>query len=257
MTSHLQAATVDTAVCVLGRAKVLATRTLWPLVTRGPELTQAPRLRRAQSRPPYGRSPVEALASEGDPASSGVQLALLVTDLQGFTPMVERLGDRKARVVIREHNMLLRERLRAHGGAEVFHTGDGVLACFRTARDAVTCALAIQSALAARNAASTGPDLRVRIGIHWGHTLVEENRLFGAAVLAAVRICDCCQPGHILASRSIHATVPELQGAFVSRGHHLLKGFQEHLELFEVFTAVPGAARCPSATLLGPEASEL
>jgi class 3 adenylate cyclase len=161
-------------------------------------------------------------------------LALLVTDLEGFTPLVERLGDRRAQTVIREHNALLRACLRVHRGTEVLHTGDGVLASFKEAHDAVQCALAMQAALKARNAGTRGPQLRIRIGLHRGPALIEEDRLFGAAVVAAVRICNDCPPGRILASRAVYASSQGLRLRFESRGCHVLKGFTEQIELFQV-----------------------
>jgi class 3 adenylate cyclase len=136
--------------------------------------------------------------------------------------------------VIREHNALIRGCLREHRGIEVAHTGDGILACFLVPKDAIACATAIQAALAARNLVTHQPPLHVRIGVHSGSALVEEDRLFGATVVAAVRICNQCQPGQVLVSSAVRASLPELVDCFRSCGQHVLKGFTEHMELFVV-----------------------
>jgi class 3 adenylate cyclase len=161
-------------------------------------------------------------------------LVLLVTDLAGFTPLVEELGDERARALMRLHNSLLRRHLRDHAGVEVSHTGDGMIACFRSAPHAVHCAMHIQAEVTAMNARSPDPKMHVRIGIHQGAPLLEEDRLFGAAVVAAVRICDRCEPDHILASTPVHAAARRLQHHFHSRGEHALKGFSMRFELFDV-----------------------
>ena len=173
--------------------------------------------------------------SHAEPSSNTAPgLALLVTDLADFTPMVERLGDSRACSLMRLHNRLLREQVRRHDGMEVTHTGDGIMACFRSARAAVQCAMRIQARVAALNSASELPALHLRIGIHQGAPLVEEDRLFGAAVVAAVRICQDCAPDHILASRSVYVSARNFRQRFRSQGLCKLKGFSERFELFEV-----------------------
>lgn len=166
--------------------------------------------------------------------SSGSSLALLVTDLVDFTPLVETLGDVRARLVMRRHNAMLRKCVRELGGIEVTHTGDGIIACFHSAAAAVNCAIQIQAAVSRLNPMVSGPALHVRIGIHQGAALIEEGRLFGAAVVATVRICHQCLPDQILASRQVFAAVHELSSYFLCRGEHALKGFSEPFELFDV-----------------------
>jgi class 3 adenylate cyclase/tetratricopeptide (TPR) repeat protein len=167
-------------------------------------------------------------------AFGGVPLVLLVTDLQGFTPLVERLGDAAAQGLMRDHNTLLRTQLRDHGGLEITHTGDGLIACFRSVPEAIGCAMAIQHASSTRNAHVPQQPLHIRIGLHAGDALLEEGRLFGAAVIAAVRICALCEPGHIVASEVVQRASGSLQSRFIARGARALKGFAEAMTLFDV-----------------------
>ena len=71
--------------------------------------------------------------------------------------MTQRLGDAKAREVLREHERIIRECLRAHGGSEVKTMGDGFMASFGSAVKALECAVAVQKAFAEHSAGGEAP----------------------------------------------------------------------------------------------------
>jgi class 3 adenylate cyclase len=75
-------------------------------------------------------------------------LGLVVTDLEAFTAWVSRLGDAHGRMWIREHNRLMREAIAACDGCEVTHTGDGMIAAFRSLHAALRCTKEIHARLA-------------------------------------------------------------------------------------------------------------
>jgi serine/threonine protein kinase/tetratricopeptide (TPR) repeat protein len=118
---------------------------------------------------------------------------------QGFTAMTERLGDLRAREVIREHNAIVREQLRAEGGHEVEMQGDAFLLAFPSPPRAFACAIAIQRRLAERNANAEVP-IRIRIGLHTGEVLRDAERFFGLSVILAARIAGQADGGEILVS---------------------------------------------------------
>jgi class 3 adenylate cyclase len=96
--------------------------------------------------------------------------AVLFTDIVGSTELTARLGDAAALELVRVHDALVRRGLASHGGREVKHTGDGIMAAFDEVANAVRAAADIQRHFSAYNAeASEG--LRVRIGIHAGEPL--------------------------------------------------------------------------------------
>ncbi|MFI5308520.1 MAG: adenylate/guanylate cyclase domain-containing protein [Polyangiales bacterium] len=161
---------------------------------------------------------------------------LLCTDLEGFTSIVERLGDTRALSLMRVHNRLLRACLQLHGGTEVTHTGDGILAAFRSVRRALECATAIQHAFRAHNARNAGPVLRVRIGLHVGAPLPEEDRLFGSCVNVTVRVCAAADAERILVTDDVQRLAPEtaLHGCLRDRGVHALKGLSTKMRLHEL-----------------------
>jgi class 3 adenylate cyclase len=161
-------------------------------------------------------------------------LALLVTDLQGFTPLVQRLGDREAQRVIRLHNQLLRDCLAALGGAEIAHTGDGILAAFRSVNCALRCAAEMQRRLERHTRQHPEAPLRARIGVHAGEPLPEDGRLFGTCVITAVRICSVTQPEHVLVSDVVRQLAVGKAVEFTDRGMFPLKGFEAPLHLHEL-----------------------
>ncbi|MEK7247437.1 MAG: adenylate/guanylate cyclase domain-containing protein, partial [Chloroflexota bacterium] len=75
---------------------------------------------------------------------------VLFTDLVGHTEMMSRLGDQRGRDVLREHERITREVLKANGGTEVKTMGDGFMASFGSVTKAVECAIALQRAFAGR-----------------------------------------------------------------------------------------------------------
>ena len=177
------------------------------------------------------------------------RLALMVTDLEGFTPLVERLGDAHAQQLIREHNAILRAHIRDHSGLEITHTGDGLIALFATAAESVGCAIAIERELAARNLRAEQP-LHVRVGLHVGEPLLEEGRLFGASVIAAVRICAACDAGDILASALVETSLSPLQVPLYSPQHPQAQGLQRRDRAVRRQLAIEGATHAdPSGSI--------
>lgn len=166
---------------------------------------------------------------------------ILFTDIEGSTALTQRLGDAGARAVLREHERIVREALRAHGGAEVKTMGDGFMASFGSAARALECAVAMQRALAERNA-DVGADGRaplrervlVRIGLNAGEPIAEEEDLFGTAVILAARIAEEAAGGEILVSDVVRQLAAGKGFLFAERGEVALRGFEEPARLYEV-----------------------
>ncbi len=84
--------------------------------------------------------------SEAVAAPSGL-LTILFTDMEGSTTLTQRLGDAKAQELLRTHNSIVRDALKTHGGSEIKHTGDGIMASFPFASRALACAVASRGRL--------------------------------------------------------------------------------------------------------------
>ena len=161
-------------------------------------------------------------------------LVLLVTDLADFTSLVERLGDRRTQRIIQRHNRALRACIEAQQGSEVAHTGDGLIAAFRSVARALACARAMQVELAEQRRAGDEALLHARIGLHLGEPLPEEGRLFGHCVNVAVRVCARAAADRVLVSQVVKQLAPP-QLEFGPGRHCMLKGVTTPLCLYEFF----------------------
>jgi class 3 adenylate cyclase len=175
--------------------------------------------------------PAPAIA---EPHAPGGVCTVLFTDVEGSTALTERLGDAKAREVLRNHERIVREALRAHGGAEVKAMGDGFMASFSSATRALECAIAMQRAFAAHDDEHPETPIRVRIGLNAGEPIAEEADLFGTAVIMAARIAAQAQGGEILASDVVRQLVAGKGFLFADRGETALRGFEDPVRLYEV-----------------------
>lgn len=180
---------------------------------------------------------IEEFLGGPEPALSGPApselVTILFTDMEGSTTLTQRLGDAKAQEVLREHNGVVRAALKEHGGSEIKHTGDGVMASFVSASRTLECAIAIQQALASHNESSTEP-IRVRIGINAGEPVAEEEDLFGTAVQLAARVCARAEAGQILVPEGVRHLVAGKGFLFSDQGDVALRGFEDPVRLYEV-----------------------
>ncbi|MEO8458177.1 MAG: adenylate/guanylate cyclase domain-containing protein [Chloroflexota bacterium] len=155
---------------------------------------------------------------------------VLFTDLVGHTEMMQRLGDAKGRDVLREHERITREVLKANGGTEVKTMGDGFLASFGSVTKAVECAIALQRAFADRE----GEPLNVRVGLNAGEPIEEDGDLFGATVILASRIAAKAGAGEILVADTVRGLCSGKGFLFNDRGEFVAKGFEEAVRISEV-----------------------
>ena len=166
-------------------------------------------------------------------ASDGT-LALLFSDVEGFTRMVERLGDVRAREVIRDHNRIVRTELAIHGGREVEIQGDAFFLVFPDARSALACAVSLQRAFVAYCESHPEP-LRVRIGLHVGEALREGERFFGRSVILAARVAAEANGQEILVSGEVVRRVGDSEAARFGPPRSVeLKGIAEPQEIHRV-----------------------
>ena len=178
------------------------------------------------------------ITDKPDSVEPGAFRTILFTDVEGSTALTERLGDAKARELLREQEGIVREALKAHGGSEVKTMGDGFMTSFSSATKALECAIVIQSAFAERNESAEEP-IKVRIGLNAGEPIVEDDAggrgdLYGTAVNLAARIAGQAEGGEILASNVVRELVAGKEFMFANRGDRELRGFEDPVRLFEV-----------------------
>jgi len=177
----------------------------------------------------------EFMGTAGKPESvePGAFRTVLFTDVEGSTALTNRLGDARARDLLREHERITREALKTHGGSEVKTMGDGFMASFGSATKALECAIAIQSAFAQRNE-SADEAIKVRIGLNAGEPIAEDEDLFGTAVNMAARIAAKADAGEILVADVVRQLVAGKEFLFNDRGDTEMRGFEDPVRVYEV-----------------------
>ena len=195
-------------------------------------------------------------ATKGASAPATPFRTVLFTDVVGHTEMMRRLGDERGREILREHERITREVLKAHGGTEVKTMGDGFMASFGSVVKAVECAIALQKAFDERNASLPArhevskdraehqhPELaqpvHIRVGLNAGEPIEDEgpdgrSDLYGSTVILASRIAAQADGGEILASNVVRELCSGKPFLFSDRGEHVMKGFDEAVRVYEI-----------------------
>src|ERR1043165_924837 len=129
---------------------------------------------------------------------------VLFTDLVGSTELRGRLGEETADDLRRKHDRLLTQAVEANNGRVVKGLGDGVMATFAGAADAVAAAVAMQQGIDRlnRSAAAAFP-LDVRVGLSAGDVSLGEDDGPGTPVIGAARLCDAAGGGRILVTEIV------------------------------------------------------
>jgi pimeloyl-ACP methyl ester carboxylesterase len=156
-----------------------------------------------------------------------VLATVLVTDIVDSTRRAAELGDRAWRDLLARHDASVRTQIRAFGGREVKHTGDGFLATFDGPARAVGCARAAV-------AGAGGLGIEIRAGLHTGEIEVVGSDVGGLAVHIAARIAALASPSEVLVSRTVKDLVLGSGLQLESRGPHTLKGVPDRWRLYAV-----------------------
>jgi class 3 adenylate cyclase len=138
--------------------------------------------------------------SLGPAAAPDGTVTILFSDIVGSTELNARLGDVRWLDLLRDHHAIVRAAVAEHGGFEVKVQGDGFMIALPGARRAAQCALAINRAIEARLDGHPDGPIRLRIGMHSGEVLREDDDFYGRNVALAARIAEQARPGEVLAS---------------------------------------------------------
>lgn len=167
-------------------------------------------------------------AAHDHQCDSGVR-TILFTDIVNSTEMTSRYGDRATIAMLSVHDEIVRGGLRQNRGREVKHTGDGIMAVFLSAADAVRFACQVQEAFRQHNEPEPELPVVVRIGISAGEPVEQGNDLFGSTVQLAARLCSQADPGHILVSNTVTDLCDDEELKFGEARELLLKGFDREI----------------------------
>jgi adenylate cyclase len=161
----------------------------------------------------------------------------MFSDIADYTAIMGR-DEARAMAALDDHRALLRTLLPKFNGRMIGEIGDGTLASFHSALDAVNCAREVQAYLEGED------EFRVRIGIHVGDVLFSNNDVHGDGVNVASRIHALAPPGGICISERVYEDIrnkPEMRARDL--GHKRLKNVTSPIRVYAL--AATAAAELP------------
>ena len=163
-------------------------------------------------------------------------IATMFADISGSTRLFEVLGDATARVAISKTLELLSKVIHAHNGTIIKTIGDEIMCTFPTADDSANAATDMQETLKESNEMKDGdPDIKIRIGMHFGPALLEGGDVFGDAVNIGARMAAQAKGGQIITTKTtIDLLAPAIRASsrFIDRAP--IKGKKDDIEIFEI-----------------------
>ncbi|MEK7255644.1 MAG: adenylate/guanylate cyclase domain-containing protein, partial [Bacteroidota bacterium] len=152
--------------------------------------------------------------------------AIMFADMVGFTKMMSE--DEKTTILLGERlRSVVQQLVPEHHGQLLQYAGDGSLSIFRSAIDAVRCAILIQQNL------QKAPQVLVRIGIHLGEVVFYGQNIYGSSVNIASRIESFATPGSVLISDKVYSEVKNQTSIqALSLGYYDLKNVNREVEIF-------------------------
>lgn len=128
-------------------------------------------------------------------------MAILFTDLVGFSDWALKVGDAAVLELLRDVSACVEGAITAQRGRVVKRLGDGVMATFLEARPAIDAALEAQQAVAALDADGRTP--RMRAGLHWGSPRKLGGDYLGVDVNVAARVSAAAKADQVLVSDTL------------------------------------------------------
>ena len=169
--------------------------------------------------------------------------AIMFADIVGYTGLMEK--DESLAMGFRERLKNKLEKVVAeHGGRLLEFHGDGALCSFTSTLESVKAATELQLDMQA------APMIPLRIGIHTGDVLVDDNNIYGDGVNIASRMESFAVPGSIFISSKAYDDVKnQKEISAVSMGRYILKNVKEQMEIYAISN--PGLVIPEAETLEG------
>ena len=161
---------------------------------------------------------------------AGAFRVIVFTDLESSTPYMADAGDHDAREAMRRYDIHTNAALDRYHGERVKGTGDGVLATFSSATDALNCVVELVRDIDRAVKAGELP-MRMRVGVHAGETVADMGDVHGTVVNLTARVVDRADGGEILVTDTIRQIVVGGSHEFTPLGEVDLKGIPEPMRL--------------------------
>jgi adenylate cyclase len=180
-------------------------------------------------------------------AQSRRRAAVMFADMVGYSTRMERDEERVSAQVARSIE-LFRSLIADFGGEVVQVAGDGILALFNSAEQAVRLAMHVQHEFRDQAVWAEGEPIQFRIALHLGDIVTIDGRVQGHCVNVASRIQPLAQPGGILVTGAVRDAVRNLTNLFMlPLGTPALKNISQTVEVFAIGEQGSGGARSVEA----------
>jgi adenylate cyclase len=164
----------------------------------------------------------------------GMHAAVMVADMVEFSRRMEQDQVSSAGQVVRSIQ-LFRGLIGDYGGRVANITGDGILALFDSANQALRFAIQIQTEFRDQSVWADGEPIQFRIGLNIGDVTMHEAVAYGHCINVAARLQGMAEPSGILVTSAFRSAVGDVPGASLrSLGQPRLKNISEPIEVFEV-----------------------
>lgn len=154
--------------------------------------------------------------------------AIMFTDIVGYTALMGN-DEKNALLILNQNRQIQKPIIEEFKGRFIKELGDGTLASFNTVSDAVHAAIKIQKAC------HSAKVFQLRIGIHLGEVVFENDDVFGDGVNIASRIQAVAEPGSIYISESVYNNISNKPGIITSYvKQEMLKNVAEPVKIYSV-----------------------
>jgi adenylate cyclase len=162
-------------------------------------------------------------------------LAIVFTDIKGFTERTSRQTLEQNQTLLRTHHDLLAPVFRAFSGRIIKEIGDAFLVTFESPTQAVLAGVALQDKLWAHNRGRVGDDrIDVRVAINAGEVRLENNDVFGEPVNIAARVEGLADAGDVYLTESVYLAMNKAEVPSEEVGLFELKGIPGKIRIFKV-----------------------
>ncbi len=154
--------------------------------------------------------------------------AILFADMTGYTALMQE-NEELARQKRKRLKEVLEANIEQYNGKILQYYGDGSLSIFNSAVDSILCSIRIQQQL------QMEPKVSLRMGIHTGDVIIEDESIYGDGVNLASRIESLATPGGIFISEKVFDEVKN-QDAIITRemGYFELKNVKHPVRVFAI-----------------------
>jgi adenylate cyclase len=175
--------------------------------------------------------------------------AILAADVVGYSRLMEKDEEGTHRRIARLFGDLVEPTIAAHGGRLIKTAGDGLIAEFPSAVEAVRSAIELQRSLSEQNTGLTAEQrIDLRVGINVGDIIADRDDIFGAGVNIAARLEQISEPGGVCVSGRVHEDIEgKLDWAFLDLGERTLKNIERPVRVYSLPSSAIGPSTAPLA----------